>query len=56
MAAREAADKPLVVRCECGFEARGNLAVLFPIVRRHGLEAHNMKMTRAGVLAMAKPL
>lgn len=43
------------MRCECGFEARGTLPALFPVVRKHGREAHNMKVTRAGVAAMAKP-
>jgi len=47
--------REFVVRCECGFEARGTLAKLFPVVRKHGLEAHNMKVTREGVAAMAKP-
>lgn len=54
--ARQPAGKQLTVRCECGFEARGTLSELFPVVKRHGLEAHNMKVTRSGVAAMAKPL
>lgn len=45
----------LVVRCDCGFEARGTESKLIPLVRRHGLEAHNMKVTREQVLAMARP-
>lgn len=47
---------PMIVRCECGWEARGTLAELVPVVQKHGLEAHNMKVTRAGVAAKAKPL
>lgn len=45
----------LVVRCECGFEARGRVKTLVPIVQKHGREAHNMKVTREQVLAMARP-
>ena len=45
----------LVVRCDCGFEARGKEATLIPIVQRHGREAHKMEVTREQVLAMAKP-
>ena len=45
----------LVVRCDCGFEARGTEIKLIPIVQRHGREAHNMKVTREQVLAMARP-
>lgn len=44
-----------MVRCECGFEARGTLTELVPVVQKHGRDAHNMKVTRAGVSAMAKP-
>jgi len=45
----------LVVRCECGFEARGEADELVPVVQRHGREAHNMEATREQVLAMATP-
>ncbi len=45
----------LVVRCDCGFEARGTEEKLVPIVQRHGIEAHNMKVTREQALAMAHP-
>jgi len=45
----------LVVRCDCGFEARGNEATLVPLVQRHGREAHNMEVTREQALAMARP-
>ena len=45
----------LVVRCDCGFEARGMEATLVPIVQRHGREAHEMEVTREQVLAMARP-
>jgi len=45
----------LLVKCECGFEARGTEEELIPIVQRHGEEAHNMKVTREQVLAMSRP-
>jgi predicted small metal-binding protein len=45
----------LVVRCECGFEARGPEEKMVPAVQRHGEEAHNMRVTREQVLAMAHP-
>lgn len=46
----------LIVRCDCGFEARGTEAQIVPIVQRHGREAHNMEVTRDQALAMARPL
>jgi predicted small metal-binding protein len=45
----------LIVRCECGFEARGEEAKLVPEVQQHGRDAHNMDVTREQVLAMAQP-
>lgn len=53
--ARTAPSKRLMVRCECGFEAQGTLEELYPVVKKHGLDAHNMRVTRAGVAAMARP-
>ena len=46
----------LVVRCDCGFEARGSEAELIPAVQKHGKEAHNMQVTPEQVLAMARPV
>lgn len=46
----------MVVRCDCGFEARGTEDKLVPLIQRHGREAHNMKVTREQALAMARPL
>jgi predicted small metal-binding protein len=45
----------LVVRCECGFEARAVEDELVPVVQRHGREVHDMEVTREQVLAMARP-
>lgn len=32
----------LLVRCDCGYEARGAEDKLIPAVQKHGREAHNM--------------
>jgi predicted small metal-binding protein len=45
----------LVVKCECGFEARGPESELVPLVQKHGRDVHNMEATREQVLAMARP-
>jgi predicted small metal-binding protein len=45
----------LIVRCDCGFEVRGDEARIVPLVQRHGREAHNMEVTREQALAMARP-
>jgi predicted small metal-binding protein len=46
----------LMVRCDCGFEARGTAQSIVPIIQRHGREAHNMKVTREQALAMTRPV
>jgi predicted small metal-binding protein len=51
----ETAHVELLVRCECGFEARAEEAELVPLVQKHGRESHNMEVTREQVLAMARP-
>ena len=45
----------LVVRCDCGFEARGDEDSLVPVVQKHGRDAHNMEVTRQQVLDMSRP-
>ena len=52
---QEARSTELVVRCDCGFEARGEEEMLVALVQKHGVEAHNMQVTREQVLAMARP-
>jgi len=52
---KQPAEIELVVRCDCGFEARGTEDTLVPVVQRHGREAHRMEVTREQVLAMARP-
>ena len=53
---KRSADTELIVRCDCGFEARGSEDELIPVVQKHGREAHNMQVTRDQVLAMARPV
>ena len=55
MPSAKRSDIELVVRCDCGFEARGTEAKLVPLIQRHGREAHQMKVTREEALAMARP-
>lgn len=55
MATSKSSNVVLVVRCDCGFEARGTEDKLVPVVQRHGREVHNMKVTREQALAMARP-
>ena len=52
---KQASAIELVVRCDCGFEARGTEDTLVPVVQRHGREAHQMEVSREQVLAMARP-
>ena len=56
MPASRRAEIELVVRCDCGFEARGTEDKLVPVIQRHGREAHKMKVTREQALAMARPV
>ena len=51
-----AAKRELVVRCECGFEARGTEDQIVPALQKHAGESHNMKVTRDQVLARAQPI
>jgi predicted small metal-binding protein len=46
----------LLVRCDCGYVARGSENNLIPAVQKHGREAHNMQVTPEQVLAMAQPV
>jgi predicted small metal-binding protein len=52
---QEAKTTEMVVRCDCGFEAKGTEDELIPVVQKHGVDAHNMPVTREQVLAMARP-
>jgi len=55
-AAKRSTDLELMVRCDCGFEARGTAQSIVPIIQRHGREAHQMKVTREQALAMTRPV
>jgi predicted small metal-binding protein len=44
----------LIVKCECGFESRGNEDEVVHATQEHGRKAHNMEVTREQVLAMAE--
>jgi len=55
-AGKRRGDVELMVKCDCGFEARGTEQTLVPIIQRHGREAHNMKVTREQARAMARPV
>ena len=50
---REDGDR-VVVRCECGFVARGSADEVVPAIQDHAFKAHNMKATREQVLARAE--
>jgi len=42
------------VNCECGgFQARGTLDEIVPLVQAHGVSVHNMDVTADQVLAMS---
>jgi predicted small metal-binding protein len=44
-----------VVKCPCGFEARGTEDELVPIVIKHGRDVHNMEVTREQAIAQMQP-
>ncbi len=45
----------LVVRCECGFEVRGDEERVVSQIQKHARESHNMQTTREQVLSRARP-
>jgi predicted small metal-binding protein len=49
------ADQQLVVRCQCGWETTGTEDQVVEATQAHGESVHNMKATRADVLAMSSP-
>jgi hypothetical protein len=44
---------PILVRCACGWETRGNEPEVVAATQEHGRRVHNMEATRDQVLAMA---
>jgi predicted small metal-binding protein len=51
---RKQQDLELMVRCECGFVARGGEEEVVTAIQDHALHAHNMKATREQVLTRAQ--
>jgi predicted small metal-binding protein len=45
-------DRPLRLRCVCGWEATGSEEELVVAATEHGERVHNMRPTREEVLAM----
>ena len=44
----------LVVRCSCGFEARGSADQVVATMQQHGRDLHNMDATAQQILARAQ--
>ena len=45
----------LVVRCDCGWSARGPEDELVPRIQEHAREAHGLEVTREQALEQARP-
>ena len=48
-------DEPMRLRCACGWEASGTEDEVVAAATEHGDRVHNMRPTRAEVLAMVVP-
>jgi len=46
---------PMRVRCACGWETTGTEDEVVTATSEHGERVHNMRATRAEILAMALP-
>lgn len=46
----------LQLSCACGWQTAGTEDEVFEAARAHGLELHNMDVTREQALAMARPV
>jgi predicted small metal-binding protein len=44
----------LMIKCECGYIARGNEDQVVDLITRHAGEMHNMKVTREQAIARAE--
>jgi predicted small metal-binding protein len=44
-----------IVRCDCGWQARGSEDTVVEAATEHGRQAHNMTASREQILAMAVP-
>jgi predicted small metal-binding protein len=45
----------LVVRCDCGWSARGPEDELVPRIQEHAREAHGLEVTREQALEQTRP-
>lgn len=50
------AQEHLTVRCECGWETTGTEDEVVAATQQHGEDVHNMRASRADVLAMSTPI
>lgn len=46
----------LVVRCDCGWAARGTEEDLVPRIQEHARDAHGLDVTAEQALAQARPV
>jgi predicted small metal-binding protein len=53
MDASETQRDTLIVRCDCGFEVRGDTDEVVEAMQAHARDVHNMNATREQVLARA---
>ena len=51
---RPSSTTSLIVRCECGFVARGSEDEVVDAMQEHAVNSHNMKATREQILARAE--
>jgi len=47
-------ERRLVVRCECGYEAKGDEDEVVALISEHAFEMHNMRTSREEVLSRAE--
>jgi predicted small metal-binding protein len=47
-------ERNLVVRCECGYEAKGDEDEVVALISKHASELHNMRATREEILSRAE--
>jgi predicted small metal-binding protein len=45
----------LVVRCDCGWTARGTETQIVPLIQRHARDAHGIEVSREQALAQTRP-
>jgi predicted small metal-binding protein len=53
-AAMKETERKLVVRCECGYEAKGDEDEVVALINKHASELHNMRATREEILSRAE--